>query len=216
MNVEFHYEIQELHSIMRRRIGEIPVLRKLYHLSFLLGPVIGVVFWRLGWIGFKYESSTVVNGFVISPSWFTQIRWFLLDFGFAVGICTLIWYFVWPIQARTIRNSIINGFYAKVEKTKLFGDAMVELTDDGILSSGKTGKQFLYWSSVLKIEENENYLFIQPIVGSLIWIPKRAFSSDETAKQFRDTAFKTWIKSKEGTQQMSAHYSRPLDASRKV
>jgi len=109
-----------------------------------------------------------------------------------VGV-SVAWAAFYPkrYDARVRRNT--QAVMKEGEYAKNFGEYQVEITDEGIASTGPTGRSELKWSSVSRVHRTSDYLFIFFAGQSGLPIPvsqvgsETAIAAENQIEAFRKT-----------------------------
>lgn len=124
--------------------------------------------------------------FLILPFIFS---WFMGEFSIGLSITfmlvSVVWmivypkYFYWHIT-RNVNKTLNEG-----ENENLMGQHMFIGNDEGFIETNKAGERKVSWSSIERVEENDEYYFLFFSAMSAYIIPKRSFLSEADQKNFQ-------------------------------
>jgi hypothetical protein len=99
-------------------------------------------------------------------------------------IGAIILYLIYPVMYKkeTIKR-IRNGLKEGDDKYEL-GKQIIELSDRGININTATEESIVKWDSIIKVEENNQYVFLYQSSTRLIPIPIKSFPSLEEKQRF--------------------------------
>ena len=101
-------------------------------------------------------------------------------------IIALVFVFSYPSIYRSSSKSQTRKFLKEGNNKSLLGHNTIELTPEGILGKSLSGESKINWSSVDKIRQNDEFIFIYIGTINALVIPKHAFSSTAKQKDFID------------------------------
>jgi YcxB-like protein len=70
----------------------------------------------------------------------------------------------------------------------VLGEHKICLTEEAMIESTSVNESHNKWTAIERIDENDNYIFITTTSSGTYNIPKRDFSSSDTATQFYNQA----------------------------
>jgi hypothetical protein len=100
------------------------------------------------------------------------------------GLAFILWIIFYPRYFMSITKKRIIKMIDEGKNSHMFGFRSITLTETGVEETKEHGESKTAWSSIEKVEELQDYLYI--FVGSLnaYIVPDRAFDNDEQKNEF--------------------------------
>jgi hypothetical protein len=119
---------------------------------------------------------------MVWPGWsFTERFVFFVTLS-SLSIFGYPFYYRWAIK----RNA--KKIYAAAKSQGILGEHTLTLAAEGFTTACSANESKINWSGVERIDSDEQYIYIYTSPLQAHVIPKRAFSSDEEAMTFLQTA----------------------------
>ena len=99
-------------------------------------------------------------------------------------IGAIFMYFIIPTIYKYNTLSNVRGMLKEADNKSILGKRVLEISDKGIIYKNIAGEGSYNWQSIIRIEENDQYIFLYQSSTSAIILPKRAFASIEEKKEF--------------------------------
>lgn len=127
-------------------------------------------------------------------SWITGE--FLMGLFIIFVIISVLWVIFYPKYFYGYMEKNINKMMNEGNNKNLLGQHVFIANEDGFIEKNSVGESKVSWSSIEKVEENEDYYFLFLSTMSANIIPKRSFSNDASQEDFKRmvdkaTSFKT-------------------------
>ena len=160
MKVEFEHNLETLYEVTRQRLATFSTSKWIYRLGFLLGPLFGFLLSKIG------VAKVEIN----------DTRCTVFEVYITIVACSLIWFFIWPVFCRLFRQVWIKALYTDIaERGLASGKGYIELKEEGVLWKGVYIDQFLKWEVFEEIYETSDYLYLEHLYSTFLWVPKLAF-----------------------------------------
>jgi hypothetical protein len=116
------------------------------------------------------------------------LKWHVLTpFAFIVSfLVSAIMFFIFPNIHKTFVVNRIQKMLVEGDNSTVFGHQAITVTPEYILTKTDLTESKLNWSSIVKVIDNDNYVFLYVSATSAIVIPQKAFSTSTTKQQFLD------------------------------
>jgi hypothetical protein len=95
------------------------------------------------------------------------------------SIGAIILYFIIPTIYRNTTMNNVRKMLKEGDNKSILGRKILELSEKGLHITGNAGEGSYNWQSIIRLEENEKYLFLYQSSYTAIVIPKKAFTSIE-------------------------------------
>ena len=138
---------------------------------------------RLWWVGVLPLLAVILqwNALMDEP----KARWFLIIALTIAGFFIVTLVTIHLIQSRALKNYYINNKGA-------FGEHTVSMGPDGLKMKSDLGDSNTLWTGVVRVEQNEKYIFIYTNSIAAAVIPKMAFALPTLSQEFYAEANKFW------------------------
>lgn len=124
--------------------------------------------------------------FLIGCVMYMESNNFDLD-SFGIGIIWgVIMFWVYPYISRFFYIRQIKGKLSESENKPFIGPQATSLSTEGIIERSQGVETKISWSSIQKIIQNDDYVFISLNAFQTSVIPKRAFPTESSLQEFLD------------------------------
>ncbi|RJS58883.1 hypothetical protein CJ483_01415 [Bacillus sp. PK3_68] len=124
--------------------------------------------------------------FLILPFIFPLVAGeFSVGFSIVFMLVSVVWmifypkYFYWHVMSH------INKSFNEGNNENLLGEHTFTFNDEGFIETNRAGESQVSWSSIEKVEENDQYFFLFFSTMSAYILPKRSFLNETDQKNFQ-------------------------------
>jgi hypothetical protein len=169
MKLEFESNLKTVYEATSQRFKTVSTFRRLYKLGFLVGPLLGVLFWKLGVVRIEINNSRLI----------------IVELCEAIIIGSVVWFVLWFLLCCNFKRIWIKALYSEIAERDMANEnRLIELNKDGVVWKSPHMNQFLNWKVFTKIHETKDFIYLEHIHGSLLWVPKASFQNNEQAIAF--------------------------------
>jgi hypothetical protein len=166
LEIEYEFREKDLIHYNEKQFESSPDVQKRYRQNRLIVPGIIVIIGMFYW---SYYGDKISSLYVI-----------LLGLGWALVSPSVL---RWDLRRQVLIN------YSDKEKLAMFGQYKLTIEPKALLEKSPSGKNKMEWKELLRVEQDEKYLYIYVDVGTALIIPRETVSKgnlDEFAKQVDD------------------------------
>ncbi|MGE8082038.1 YcxB family protein [Peribacillus loiseleuriae] len=116
---------------------------------------------------------------------FWMIGEFLIGFFITFALISIVWIVFYPkyFYGHIIRN--VKKVLNEGSNDNLLGQHVFISTEDGFIEKSRVGETKIGWSSIERIEENEDYFFLFISTMNAYIVPKRSFPDKASQEDFK-------------------------------
>jgi hypothetical protein len=110
---------------------------------------------------------------------------FLIGFLITLALISIVWIVFYPkyFYGHIIRN--VKKVLNEGSNDNLLGQHVFISTEDGFIEKNRVGETKIGWSSIERIEENEDYFFLFFSTMNAYIVPKRSFPDKASQEDFK-------------------------------